>query len=76
MIDKQIEYKNKQLTKPYKIEYFGNEPFYTIYTSIVNNRKGEIVEEISNHFLSYKKYVIKQNRDYSPWEKTEHILCF
>ena len=71
-IDKKIENKNKQLTKPYKIEYFGNEPFYTIYASIVNNNKGEIVEDCSNHFLSYKKYVLKQNRDYSPWEKTEH----
>ena len=72
IIDKQIEDKKQQSMKPYKIEYFGKDPFYTIYTSLVNNRKEEIVEELSNHYLSYKKYVIKQNRDYTPWEKTPH----
>ena len=72
IIDKKVEDKTKQLTKPYKIEYFGKEPFYTIYSSISNNRHGDIVEECSNHFLSFKKYVLKQNRDYTPWEKTPH----
>ena len=72
VIDKKVEDKKQQSMKPYKIEYFGNDPFYTIYTSIVNNKKAEIVEELSNHYLSHKKYVLKQNRDYTPWEKTPH----
>ena len=36
VIDKKVEDKKQQSMKPYKIEYFGNDPFYTIYTSIVN----------------------------------------
>ena len=39
VIDKKVEDKKQQSMKPYKIEYFGNDPFYTIYTSIVNNKK-------------------------------------
>ena len=57
--------------KPYKIEYFGKEPFCVIYTSIAENRKGEIIEELSNQFLSYKKYKLNQDKDYTPLEKKE-----
>jgi translation initiation factor 2 alpha subunit (eIF-2alpha) len=38
IIDEQIEAKKAPI-KPYKIEYFANVPFYTIYYPIVNHNK-------------------------------------
>ena len=67
-----LERDKKAHSKLYDITYFGGSPFYTVYNTIVKDRKAEIVEECSNHYLSFKKYKLKKSFDYKPWEKTPH----
>ena len=51
-----LERDKQRHSKLYDITYFGGSPFYTVYNTIVKDRKAEIVEECSNHYLSFEKY--------------------
>ena len=56
--------KNEVIVKPYIIEF----PFYKFYKGPTT----EELKEVSEHFLTAKKYIKGINRDYAPIEKTVH----
>ena len=65
---KEVSEKIDAKITPYKIKIIGDQVLY-----LVRNEPTEIIlKQTSDHFLTFKDFKFPKNRDYVPFEKTEH----